>query len=139
MPAAVRASARRRAVVRFPMAPSVPSTGIRRQGSFLVRSLNCFESGLRFVHHADDRVPLRISDETGRRLPHVLSKITVADEDGPLHSPESLVITAAENLWTAINPSGERRRMMVAGFRVSQRTLRPPPCDGLDPRGGCSR
>jgi len=28
----------------LPIAPSVPSTGIRRQGSPLVRSLNCFDS-----------------------------------------------------------------------------------------------
>src|SRR5207249_11928076 len=106
---------------------------------FLVEDLARIASGLRVVDHADDRVPLRISDETVRRLPRVLSKITVAEDDGPLHSPESLVITAGESLWTAIKASCERRHMMVAGFRGSQRTVRLRPCDGGGPRGGGAR
>jgi len=105
----------------------------------LVEDLARIASGLRVINHADNRVPFRISDETVRRLPGVLSKITVAEDDGPLHSPESLVITAGESLWTAIKPSCDGRHVMVAGFRVSQRTLRPRLCDGVGPPGGRSR
>src|SRR5437879_7512513 len=43
-PASLRASVSRRAVVLSPIAPSVPRTGIRRQGSLRERSLNCFAS-----------------------------------------------------------------------------------------------
>src|SRR2546430_4164993 len=73
----------------------------------LVEDLARIASGLRVINHADNRVPFRISDETVRRLPGVLSKITVAEDDGPLHSPESLVITAGGRLLYAIKTTFE--------------------------------
>src|SRR5213594_1312851 len=58
-PAALSASVSRRAVVLFPIATSVPRTGIRKHGSLRDRSLNCFDSRIgRGLRTSTSRTPL---------------------------------------------------------------------------------
>ena len=42
--------------------------------------------GLGVIDDADDLIPLRVSHEPVRRLPRALSKISVAQDDGALHT-----------------------------------------------------
>src|SRR5881409_2396902 len=114
-PAAFSASVSRRAVVLFPIAPSVPSTGMRRHGSLRDRSLNCFESRIANI------------DE-----PHAVR----VREPGELRIVVEILVQPRDDVQPVLDRLADRRPELLRDIAAKRgdaddQRLGPALCDGL--------